>query len=57
MNNITSKGQFTYACIQGLGGNFTFDLRQQLAHFVFNLAGERPADTKQLLLNYFDVDA
>jgi hypothetical protein len=27
MNNINSKGHFTFACIQGLGGNFALELR------------------------------
>ena len=54
MNSITTKGHFTFACIQGLGGNFTLELRAELAQFIFNLAGERPADPKNLLLNYFE---
>ena len=51
MNNIKSKGHFVFACIQGLGGNFTLDIRNQLAQFILNLSGERPPDTKNLLLN------
>ena len=31
MNDIKSKGHFVFACIQGLGGNFTLDIRNQLA--------------------------
>ena len=54
MNNIATKGAFTFACIQGLGGNFQLDVRTQLAQYIFNLAGERPADPKNLLLNYFE---
>ena len=54
MNNVTSKGHFTFACIQGLGGNFALDVRTQLAQFVMDKAGERPADPKNLLLNYFE---
>jgi hypothetical protein len=57
MNDVTSKGHFTCACIQGLGGNFTLELRAQLAQYVMNLAGERPADPANLLLNYFDPKA
>lgn len=51
MNNIKSKGHFVFACIQGLGGNFMLDLRNQLAQYIFNLSGERPPDVKNLLLN------
>ena len=54
MNDIKTKGHFTYACIQGLGGNFNLELRAQLASTLFNLAQERPVDTKNLLLNFFD---
>jgi len=53
MNNVSSKGHFTFACIQGLGGNFTLDVRAQLAQYVMNLAGERPPAAQNLLLNYF----
>lgn len=53
MGQVSSKGHFANACIQGLGGNFTLDVRAQLAQYVLNLAGERPADPKNLLLNYF----
>ena len=55
MSQVSSKGHFACACIQGLGGNFTLDVRAQLAQFVLNLAGERPADPKNLLLNYFEA--
>ena len=54
MTNIQHKGQFADACIKGLGGNFQLPLRQQFAQEVFNLANERPADPRNLLLNYFD---
>lgn len=54
MNNLQSKGQFTDAVIRGLGGNFPLQLRAQFAQEVFNLALEKPADPKNLLLNYFD---
>lgn len=54
LNGIMTKGHFTFACIQGLGGNFMLDVRTKLAQFVLNLAGERPVDAKNLLLNYFD---
>jgi hypothetical protein len=30
------------------------DVRGKLAEFIFKLAGERPADPKNLLLNYFE---
>lgn len=32
------------------------DIRSQLAQFIFNLSGERPPDTKNLLLNQFDQE-
>ena len=54
MNNIQSKAQFTDAVIRGLGGNFQLALRQEFAQMVFNLANERPADPRNLLLNTFD---
>lgn len=54
MNDIKVKGHFTYACIQGLGGNFNLELRAQLAQTLFNLAQERPVDAKNLLMNFFD---
>ena len=57
MNEVTSKGHFACACIQGLGGNITLDHRTQLAQFVMNLTGDRAADPANLLLNYFDPAA
>jgi dynein heavy chain 2 len=57
LNDVTSKGQFTFGCIQGLGGNFTLEVRSKLAQYVMNLAGERPADPANLLLNFFDSKA
>jgi hypothetical protein len=51
MNNIQHKGQFTEAVIKGLGGNFQLNLRQEFAQMVFNLANERPADPRNILLN------
>ena len=54
MNDIKTKGHFTYTCIQGLGGNFNLELRAQLASTLFNLAQERPVDTKNLLMNFYD---
>lgn len=53
MNNIQSKGHFTFACIQGLGGNFTPPLRAQLAQFILNLSGERVPDAQNILMNRF----
>jgi len=40
--------------IKGLGGNFPLQLRNEFAQEVFNLSGERPADPRNLLMNYFD---
>jgi hypothetical protein len=57
MIDVKSKGHFTFACIQGLGGNFNLEVRAQLAQFVMSLAGERPADPANLLLNTFDPKA
>jgi dynein heavy chain 2 len=57
MSDIQSKGQFTYAVMQGLGGNFTLDMRAKLCSYVLNLAQERPANPKDLLSNYWDVKA
>jgi hypothetical protein len=54
MNDIKTKGHFTYAVIQGLGGNFNLDMRAKLASYVLNLAQERPANPKDLLSNFFD---
>ena len=31
MIDIKSKGHFVFACIQGLGGNFKLEIRNQLA--------------------------
>jgi hypothetical protein len=36
MNEIKSKGQFTYAVMQGLGGNFGLDMRAKLCSYVLN---------------------
>lgn len=54
MNNIVSKGHFTYAVIQGLGSNFNYKVRQEFASMVYNIAGERPVDAKNLLMNYYE---
>ena len=54
MQSIDQKGQFIQAIIRGLGGNFEHTLRSEFANEVFNIAGERPADPRNILLNYYD---
>ena len=55
LQNCDSKGAFTYAVILGLGSNFNYDLRSEFATMAISISGERLADPKYVLLNYFDV--
>ena len=57
MINLQFKGQFVDAVIRGLGGNFSLNVRSQFAQEVFNWSGEKPADPRNLLLNFFDEKA
>lgn len=54
MPTISSKSQFVEAIIKGFGSNFSHKVRSELAQEIFNLSGERPADPRNLLLNYFE---
>jgi hypothetical protein len=49
MVNVASKGQFVFAVMQGLGGNFDYKKREEFYAFVLNTSGERVVDTKNLL--------
>jgi hypothetical protein len=53
--NCESKGQFTQGCMLGLGSNFKYDLRSELIALTIQISGERVADPKNLLQNYFDL--
>jgi dynein heavy chain 2 len=55
LNNCQSKGQFAHGCILGLGSNFKYDLRIELGNLVLQISGEKVADPKNLLSNYFDI--
>jgi hypothetical protein len=54
MKNIKTKSAFTFAVMQGLGGNFDMNMRHQFYQFALNLAQERVADPQNLLMNCFD---
>ena len=41
--------------ILGLGSNFKYDLRAELAALTVSIANEKLADPKNVLLNYFDA--
>lgn len=53
--NCQSKGQFAYGCILGLGSNFKYDIRKELAEIVLQHAQEKVADPRNVLLNTFDA--
>jgi len=57
MTALEQKGQFVEATIRGLGANFSHQLRQEFANEVFNWAGDRPADPRNILLNFYDSKA
>ena len=54
LNDVKSKGQFAYGCILGLGGNFKYDVRKELATFIMTTANERGSDPDPLM-NYYDA--
>lgn len=54
LQKCSNKGSFAFACILGLGSNFSYKLRKEFCTLVFNASGERPADPKNLLSNYWD---
>jgi dynein heavy chain 2 len=55
LQNCGSKGHFAYGCMLGLGSNFNYDLRTQLAGLVIQISGERVPDAKNMLLNQYDI--
>lgn len=55
LQNSDSKGYFTQGVMLGLGSNFKYDLRAEFSNFVLQIAGEKVADAKNVLMNYFDV--
>ena len=54
LNKCESKAQFAYAVINGLGSNFNYTIRAELASLVMGIAGER-APNADPLMNYFDL--
>jgi hypothetical protein len=54
LNNVSTKSHFVFCVIQGLGGIFKLDVRNQLASYVMNLGGEKVPDKANPLLNYYD---
>lgn len=54
LNNCSTKGHFSYGLMLGLGSNFNYVLRKEFIAMVCQVSGERLADPKNLLLNYWD---
>ena len=54
LQNCESKGQFANGVVLGMGSNFKYELRSEVATMTLQIAGERVADPKNMLMNYFD---
>ena len=51
---VDTKSAFAYGVLIGLGGNLMIQSRNKQAQLIFQLSGERLADTTNLLNNYYD---
>eukprot|EP00760_Papus_ankaliazontas_P016261 PhM_4_TR16775/c0_g1_i1/m.22691/K10414/DYNC2H, DNCH2; dynein heavy chain 2, cytosolic len=56
LREVTTKAEFAIALIRGIGCYVMLPQREDYARDVFNLVGERPADTRRPLDCFFDAN-